>query len=142
MHRELTLQLCVGDSEAQDLPREVIVLSSSPRPDLTKAFENPRLLRGNAFDSVNKHFTSQWRQANPDQPFYAILIKPVTSAMIVTSALAVAILFSITVGVIAGLLTGDVKTGLAVCAGAIGVFALIQASMAGLDNMNSKTEKP
>jgi hypothetical protein len=79
---------------------------------------------------------------NPDdivRPCHAILIKTATSKATVAVALAVVVLFSIMCGLAVGFWTRDVKIGLAVCAGAIGIFALIQASMFGVDTMRSKS---
>jgi len=131
-------QLCVGDPEAQDHPREVIVETTTPRSDLTEAFQNPLLLRGSAFVSVNEQFMLPFKEANHDRATHAILIRAAASQATVAFILMAVILFSAMVGLAAGMLTGDAKIGLAVCAGAIAIFALIQASMFGVDSMKSK----
>jgi hypothetical protein len=52
--------------------------------------------------------------------------------------LAVVISLSIAVGIVTGFLVKDAKIGLAVCAGAVGIFALIQGSLVGVDSMRLK----
>lgn len=73
-----------------------------------------------------------------DCAIHAILIRAAISRATIAFVLVAVILISVIVGLAAGLLTGDAKIGLAVCAGAIAIFALIQASMFGVDGMKSK----
>lgn len=75
-----------------------------------------------------------------DRPCHAILIKAATSRASVVVAVAMVVLFSITIGLVTGFLAKDVKIGLAVCAGAIGILALVQASMVGVDAMRWKAK--
>lgn len=129
----------MGDSEAQDYPRDVIVQATAPHPDLTRAFANPLLLRGTTFESVNQQFILRPSCGTNGRPIHAILIKTATCRATVAVVLVVVIACSIAAGLIAGYSTGDVKIGLAVCAAAIGIFALIQASLFGVDSLRSKT---
>ncbi|KAF3053097.1 hypothetical protein E8E11_006405 [Didymella keratinophila] len=133
--------LCIGDPEAQDYPREVIVDSSTPRTDLTEAFKHPAVLRGPAFVQMNEQFAMGAGRGDVNRAYHAILIKTATSKATVAVVLTIVVLFSIVSGLAVGFWTKDAKIGLAVCAGAIGIFALIQASMFGLDTMRSKTSK-
>ncbi|KAH6629800.1 hypothetical protein C7974DRAFT_193364 [Boeremia exigua] len=130
--------LCIGDLEAQDYPREVIVETHTPRLDLTKAFKNPLLLRGTGFASANEQFVLPAKGTICDREVHAILFKSATCKEGVVAVLVVLVLFSIMIGLAVGFWTRDAKTGLAVCAGAIGIFALIQASLAGIEAMKSK----
>jgi hypothetical protein len=131
-------QLCTGDPEAQDYPREVIVDKSTPRLDLTEAFHNPLILQGQNFVQLNEQFILTDSHAAVDRPCHATLIKAATNKASVALVLAVVISLSIAVGIVAGFLVKDAKIGLAVCAGAVGIFALIQGSLVGVDSMRLK----
>ncbi|KAH6615126.1 hypothetical protein C7974DRAFT_379998 [Boeremia exigua] len=103
--------LCIGECEAQDYPREVIVESSTPREDLAEAFITPSILRGSAFVSLNGQFITG--QTVGTRPCHAILIKKTVCKITVAVVLLMAILLSVTFGCVAGFWTGDAKIGLA-----------------------------
>jgi hypothetical protein len=136
--RLLLEQLCTGDPEAQDYPREVIVDRSIPRLDLTEAFHNPFILRGQNFVQLNEQFILTNNRAAINRPCHATLIKVAMNKASVALVLAVVIFLSIATGIVTGFLVKDAKIGLAVCAGAVGIFALIQGSLVGVDAMRLK----
>ncbi|KAJ4991286.1 hypothetical protein SVAN01_03184 [Stagonosporopsis vannaccii] len=133
--------MCIGDSEAQDYPRGVIIEAQTPRSDLTTAFENPLLLCGKGFALMNEQFTLPAGGATSDRKLHAILIKKATCKMKVAIALIVMVLFSIIIGLVAGFLTGDTKIGLAVCAGAVGIFALVQTSLDCIETLKARASR-
>ncbi|KAF2632112.1 hypothetical protein BU25DRAFT_417859 [Macroventuria anomochaeta] len=94
--------LSIGNLEAQDYPREIIIEAKTPRPDLTEAFRNPLLLRGSGFTSMNEQFTWPSKEAACDRPLHAILIKTATCKVTVVAILIVVVLFSIMAGSAAG----------------------------------------
>jgi hypothetical protein len=129
------VQWCIGDPELQDYPRKVIIESSKPRTDLTKAFHNPQILQGTDFTRLNEHFGFATGTVPAGGQHHAILIKKTTSKYLVTGAVTAAILFAIIVGIITGIKVKNAEIGLAVSAGTVGIFALIQASLFGVDSL-------
>lgn len=131
------MQWCIGESEPQDYPRKVIIESSKPRTDLTRAFHDPQILRGTDFIRLNEQFGFTTGTVPVGDQCHAILIKKATSKYLVVGVVTAVILFAIVVGVVTGILVKDAKIGLAVSAGIVGIFALIQASLFGVDSLHS-----
>jgi len=127
---EATLSpLCIGDLEAQDYPRQVLVDSSTPRPDLTEAFHNPDVLRGTQFMRLNAQFNISEQNSGIRK---AILIKTEASKYIVVSALAVMVLVAIVAGVVVGFAFHNVSWGLATCTVIVGICALVLVFLFGM----------
>ncbi|KAF2788052.1 hypothetical protein K505DRAFT_421370 [Melanomma pulvis-pyrius CBS 109.77] len=130
-------QSCIGDPEAQDYPRKVIIESSTPRVDLTKAFHDLSLLHGTDFIRLHEQFSVGVGPRSISHQCHAILIKKATSKYMVIGAVTAAILFSIIFGIVTGLLVKDAKIGLTTSAGIVGIFAFIQASLCGAGSLRS-----
>ena len=103
-----------------------------PRPDLTAAFHDPRLLRGSNFAPLNSRFilTAGSR--------HAILIKMTVSKVTVISVLMAIVLLSALIGVGAGLLTKDAQVGFGVTAAIVGILAVLQMAILGMDSLRDK----
>jgi hypothetical protein len=125
-------QFCVGNPEAQDYPRKVIIKSSTPCPDLTEAFHNPTVLRGTDFLRLHEQFNISPSAALNDHPRHAILIKTEVSKYILGGVVAGVVLFSTVVGIVVWYFSRNAGLGLAASGGAVSIFSLIQAYLSGM----------
>ncbi|KAF4625126.1 hypothetical protein G7Y89_g13043 [Cudoniella acicularis] len=124
-------QSCIGDPEAQDYPRAVIIEKSTPRPDLTDAFHNPSALRGSDFLRLHSQFIIV-PSTGGNNYRHAILIKAGTNKYLVAGAFALVILSSLVVGVLVGYFLHNTGYGLGAWAGIMATFALIQGFLFGM----------
>jgi hypothetical protein len=82
-----------ADAEAQDYPRVVILKSSEPLTELTKAFHNPSVLNGTGMTLIlaNPGLNVTAGKNPVDGHYHAILIKTEASHWLIATGMAGAI---------------------------------------------------
>jgi len=116
------------DPGAQDYPRAVIIKSSEPRLELTKAFHNPSLLNGTGTTLVieNLLFSPAANRCPTDSHHHALLIKTRASRWLIAFGVAGAIVVAGAVGCVVGYFAGNAELGVAAGAVVVVVLTFVQ----------------
>ncbi|ORY11512.1 hypothetical protein BCR34DRAFT_587854 [Clohesyomyces aquaticus] len=119
------------DLEAQDYPRAIIIKSSEPLHELTKAFHKPALLcgTGSALLRDFTHLNMASEGNKRDSHYRAILIETKAGPWLVVAGVVGAVVASVVIGFVAGYFTGDGKLGIGAGAAVIAVLTLIQGCL-------------
>ncbi|SPN98730.1 uncharacterized protein DNG_01775 [Cephalotrichum gorgonifer] len=105
---------CVGDAEAQDYPREVLIETSKPHPVLTKAFQRPGVVRSTArFLALNSDFDVGQGADRAGGSRHAIYVKVGVHLPTLYVVFAMELLVAVIAGILLGFLSGTAAVGLA-----------------------------
>lgn len=117
-----------ADTEAQDYPRVVILKSSEPLPELTKAFHNPSLLNGTGVSLIlaNPGLNVTAGKNPIDGHYHAILIKTEANHWLTAIGIAGAVMVSAVIGYLVGYFSGNPELGVAAGAAFVAVLSFIQ----------------
>ncbi|CZT11112.1 uncharacterized protein RAG0_15363 [Rhynchosporium agropyri] len=113
--------------ESQNTFKEIIIDSSIPNPGLTKSFNNPSLMAHVLFASVGEQFLHPRSVNAIGSQKEAILVKRCVTLFGGLCAMMAALILSILVGALVGLLARDAIVGIMIAAGVGALVACVEA---------------